>query len=121
MEVQRPRREISATVGHTAAQRLLGGWDRSPEEISKHTNLPEVMKSSLLKPQQFDDTLNVQFKQTRAADLLLAQPLPPLIAHDSVRNVMSHALKAADADKRPNVGQLKINKQRESYQQSLCI
>lgn len=62
-------------------------------------NLPEVVKSSLLKPQQPDHTLNVQFKQTRAADLPLAQPLPPLIAHDSVRNVMSHVLKAADVDK----------------------
>lgn len=82
---------------HSAAQTLtlLGGWDRS----QKNTNLPEVMKSSLLNPQQFDHTLNVQFKQTRAADLPLAQPLPPLIADDSVRNAMSHVLKAADVDK----------------------
>lgn len=75
------------------------GCHRRPGQIPKHTELLEVLKRSILKPQQFGHTLNVPFKHTKVVGPLLAQPLPPLIVHDSVRNMMSHAMKAADADK----------------------
>lgn len=78
-----------------------------------------MLKRSSLKPQQFSRTLNVQFKHTRTAGLLLAQPLPPLIVHDSMSNVMSHAMQAAD--KWPNIRQLKINKQRGKSTQTLYL
>lgn len=45
------------------------------------------------------------FKETRAADLPLAQPLPPLTAHDSMRNHDGTCVKAADVDKRSNIRQ----------------